>query len=147
MKILIKTPIENDLQSTFKLFNEDLFRALKPPLISLEVERFDGCKKGDEVHLKIGFGPIHQKWVSLITDDRENEDVCFFIDEGDKLPPPLKEWKHIHRLVKTGKTTCRIEDDIFYSSGNKLLDFLMYPVMYAQFAMRIPVYKKLLNRK
>lgn len=146
MKLLLKTPIQNDLKTTFSLFNEDLFRALKPPLISLNVARFDGCKTGDEVHLEIGLGPVKQKWVSLITDDKEHDEVCFFIDEGKLLPPPLKYWKHIHRLVKVDNNNCMIEDDITFSSGNKFLDLLLYPIMYSQFAMRSPVYKKLLNR-
>jgi ligand-binding SRPBCC domain-containing protein len=146
MKLLLKTPISNDLASTFSLFNEDLFKALKPPIISLKVDRFDGCHKGDEVHLEIGLGPLKQKWVSLITDDKVHEDVCYFIDEGTKLPPPLTYWKHIHRIVKVDNNNCVIEDDITFSSGNTVLDALLYPVMYAQFALRAPIYKKLLNR-
>lgn len=144
--MLLKTSIKNDLKTTFNLFNEELFRALKPPLIKLNVAKFDGCKTGDEVHLEIGLGPLKQKWVSLITDDKETSEVCFFIDEGKLLPPPLKYWKHIHRLVKVDDHNCTIEDDITFSTGNKFIDFFLYPILYTQFAIRSPIYKKLLNR-
>ena len=50
MKIIISTPIKNNYRDVFAQFNIELFKALKPPMIGLVVERFDGCKKGDEVH-------------------------------------------------------------------------------------------------
>lgn len=146
MKIFLPTEINNNLHSTFGLFNEDLFKALKPPAVELNVLKFDGCKKGDEVHLEISFGPLKQKWISLITDDLISDDVCFFIDEGKKLPPPLKSWKHIHRIRKIDDHNCVIEDDIEYSTGNSILDRLIYPILYAQFKTRKPVYQKLLNK-
>lgn len=123
-------------------FNLKLFKALKPPLMSLDVERFDGCNVGDEVHLNVGLGPFKAKWVSLITDNQENENETFFVDEGKYLPFPLKSWKHIHRVVKNDEEVSEIQDDIEYSTGNRALDTLMYPVLYLQFAARKPVYKK-----
>lgn len=147
MKIFLPTEINNDLHTTFRLFNEDLFKALKPPAVGLKVLRFDGCKKGDEVHLEISVGPLKQKWVSLITDDSVSDDVCYFIDEGGKLPPPLKSWKHIHRIRKVDDQNCVIEDDIEFSTGNSFLDRMIYPVLLMQFKARKPVYQKLLNKK
>jgi ligand-binding SRPBCC domain-containing protein len=142
MNILIKTTLSKNYREVHRGFDLKLFKALKPPLIALEVKRFDGCKKGDEVHLEIGLGPLKQKWVSLITENIENENECTFVDIGHILPPPLKDWKHTHRILKINEQTCEIHDDIHFSSGNKLLDLFLYPALYAQFAFRIPVYKK-----
>ena len=145
MNILIKTRLSKNYKEVFKGFDLELFKALKPPLINLNVARFDGCKKGDEVHLEIGIGPLKQKWISHITDDFINEKECTFVDEGHILPPPLKDWKHTHRILNIDENICEIQDDINFSSGNSLLDFFLYPALYAQFALRIPVYKKFFN--
>lgn len=142
MRILIKTPLEQDFDTVFKGFDLELFKALKPPLIQLEVTRFDGCKKGDEVHLKIGLGFFSQKWISHITDHYDTLSEHTFIDEGHILPPPLKDWKHTHRVIKTGTNTCEIHDDIEFSSGYSILDLFMYPALWFQFWLRKPVYKK-----
>ena len=141
MKILIKTHINKDYRSVFSQFNLKLFEALKPPLVSLKVERFDGCKKGDEVHLKVS----GQRWVSHITELYEGEDEIYFIDVGAIIPPPLTSWKHIHRIERTGENKCNVVDDIEYSTGNKLLDKLIYPAIKAMFLLRRPIYIKELS--
>lgn len=53
-KLYFECPVKEPVETVKQGFNEELFKALKPPIIDLIVERFDGCKKGDEVHLKIG---------------------------------------------------------------------------------------------
>ena len=147
--ICIKTRIENRTpKELLDLFNEDLFRALKPPVMNLQVERFDGCKTHDQVHLKMDvFGLLNQKWISIITDHGESFEECFFVDEGTLLPPPLKSWRHRHRLLRINDHSSYVVDDITYSTGNKALDYMIYPVLYAMFSFRVPVYKEKLSKK
>jgi ligand-binding SRPBCC domain-containing protein len=146
MKILIKTRIEKNYQLLFSKFNIDLFKALKPPFVNLVVERFDGCKKGDEVHLKIDlFGKFNQKWISHITSEFRGDYEIYFVDEGAQLPPPLKKWKHIHRIEKIHELASYIVDDIEYTSGNMALDLAIYPALYLMFLYRIPIYKRVLS--
>ena len=142
MKILIKTQIDRDHNFVFSKFDEDLFRFLKPPLLKLEVKRFDGCKKGDEIHLAIGLGPMSMKWVSHITENSESDHENLFVDEGHILPPPLNYWKHIHRVIRIDDNLTEIQDDIEFSSGNAVLDRVIYPMLYFQFFLRKPAYKK-----
>jgi ligand-binding SRPBCC domain-containing protein len=141
MRILIKTKLNKNYNEVFEGFNVDLFKALKPPLLGLDVTRFDGCKKGDEVHLRIKFGPISQSWVSHITEHGDDEQEHYFIDEGHVLPPPLKYWHHRHRVIKDGDSSI-IHDDIEFTSNNGFLDLVMYPALYIQFWLRKPAYKK-----
>ena len=138
MKIKITTPINRNYREVFALFNQKLFEALKPPVINLVVERFDGCKKGDEVHLRVA----GQRWVSHITDYVENKDEIYFVDRGVIIPPPLKSWLHFHRIERSGENSCNVIDDIEYSSGNALLDKIIYPAIYAMFSMRKSIYKR-----
>ena len=138
MKIKITTPINRNYRDVFTSFDVKLFEALKPPVVKLVVERFDGCKKGDEVHLKVA----GQRWISHITDYVENDDEIYFVDRGVVIPPPLSSWLHFHRIERTGANSCNVIDDIEYSTGNILLDKLLYPAIYAMFAMRKPIYKR-----
>ncbi len=141
MKIIIKTRIEKNFQLVFSKFNIELFRALKPPFVKLEVERFDGCKKGDEVHLNMVTFGKKQRWVSHITGDFQGDYEIYFVDVGVVLPPPLKKWTHIHRVQKINELASYIVDDIEYTSGNVALDLLLYPALYAMFFYRVPIYK------
>lgn len=141
MKIKISTPVNKNFREVFSLFNLKFFEALKPPVVNLVVERFDGCKKGDEVHLKVA----GQRWISHITDYVENEDEIYFIDRGVVIPPPLTSWLHIHRIERSGANSSIIIDDIEYSTGNTLIDRLIYPAIYAMFSMRRSIYKRELS--
>lgn len=141
MKLIIKTDISRNFREVFSRFDQNLFEALKPPLVSLKVVRFDGCKKGDEVHLSVA----GQRWVSHITDYYEDNDQIYFVDQGAIIPPPIKHWKHIHRIERTGENTSVVIDDIEYSTGNIILDKMLYPALYAMFSLRGPIYKKELS--
>lgn len=146
MKILIKTRIEKNYQVLFSKFTIDLFKALKPPFVELEVERFDGCKKGDEVHLKMKlFGALKQQWISHITEDVKNDYGIYFVDKGFLLPPPLTSWTHIHRIEKINELASYVIDEIDYTSGNKSIDLMMYPALYLMFLYRKPIYKRELS--
>lgn len=141
MKILISTPIKKNFRDVFAQFNVKLFEALKPPLVNLVVERFDGCKKGDEVHLRVA----GQKWISHITENFESDDEIYFVDRGVIIPPPLKHWLHVHRIERTGNDSCNVIDDIEFSTGNAFIDKLIYPALYAMFSMRRAIYKRELS--
>jgi len=138
-KILIQTSVDADFQTVVSNFNRNLFEALKPPLMPLKLLRYDGQETGDQVHLDLGFG---QRWISLISDHGQTESEWFFVDEGQVLPKPLRHWKHIHKIIKQTESKTLIIDDISFSSGSSLLDLLLYPFLYFQFALRKPAYKK-----
>jgi ligand-binding SRPBCC domain-containing protein len=141
MKILIKTPIKKDYASVFSQFDLKLFAALKPPMVKLAIDRFDGCKKGDEVHLRVN----GQRWISHITELYQGSEEIYFVDIGVVIPFPLKSWKHIHRIERTGDNSCNVVDDIEFSTGNTILDKLMYPFLLAMFSLRKPIYTRELS--
>lgn len=145
MHLLLKTDVRQPLQQVADGFNEKLFKALAPPFPRLELQRFDGSKKGDTVAMLLHFGPMKQRWVSEITAHGENELEWYFIDEGRILPKPLTSWHHHHRLQALANGGTRIIDEVTYSTGNKALDLLIYPGLLAQFLYRKPVYKKIFS--
>ena len=107
--------------------------------------RFDGCTTGDVVSLELNFILFRQVWNSDIIDQKETEDEIYFIDQGTKLPFFLKAWHHKHRLIRQGEGTV-IADEITFQTPNRLLDYVMYPLMWVQFAYRKPIYRRAFYR-
>lgn len=146
MKLLIETTVSGNYLQIFSRFNVTLFKALTPPLTSIKVQRFDGCAVGDEVHLEVKLlNMITQKWQNKITSAHQNESEVSFTDCGTVMPAPLISWKHIHTIRKINETESVIVDDIDFSSGSRILDQLMYPVLFVMFNARKPVYLRELS--
>lgn len=141
MKLHLKTAVAQDYLKVFDAFDEKLFRKLSPPYPKLKLIRFDGSEPGDVVEVELQTGFKSFRWTSLITDRSITATAAYFIDQGQELPPPLRHWHHKHLVTKNGSGAI-IHDIITYSTGNKLLDLLLYPLMRLQFGMRKPVYRK-----
>jgi ligand-binding SRPBCC domain-containing protein len=142
MKIYISTKVENKLENIHAKFNRDLFEKLSPPLVGLKIERFDGCLKGDEIHLLLDtLGIRKTSWISIITTSEINAKEFYFIDEGLVLPPPLVYWKHVHRVEKIDDNNCFVIDNIEYKTKSLMMDKILYPALYSIFLYRCPIYK------
>ena len=140
MRVKIQTKVEKNYSEVFQGFDIHLFMKLKPPLVGLNVIRFDGCKAGDIIHVVINFPGIKKEWISEITENAENSNEKYFVDEGKVLPKPLRYWKHRHVIQKSIDSSVII-DDISYSTKSKILDFMLFPLIFLQFFYRKPVYK------
>lgn len=145
MQLYLKTSVAENYRSVFNAFDEELFLKLSPPYPRLKLLRFDGSQVGDVVEVELQTGFSRHRWTSLITESAVTDSEAYFIDEGQELPPPLKQWHHKHLVSKDG-TGAIIHDIIDYSTGFRMLDLLLYPLMGAQFRMRKPVYKRIFNR-
>jgi ligand-binding SRPBCC domain-containing protein len=143
MKIKIQTLVHQPYQEVFKRFDKELFLKLAPPFPPIKLLRFDGCQKGDWVKVQLNFIFFKQNWESYITENEQNESEIYFVDEGKKLPFFLRYWHHKHLIVCQNEQQSWIIDDITYHSPFKLLDYLLYPMMYLQFVYRKPIYRKL----
>ena len=136
LNITLRSTVNGEISSIFELFDERLFKYLLPP--GAQLIEFGGSKQGDIVHLIL---PVAGEWVSEIIESASSEDTCYFIDEGRKLPFPLKEWRHKHILHRAGNGTI-IEDNMNFSTGNMILDLLFYPILYLSFLPRVWQYKR-----
>ena len=146
MQLQFKTEVSASLEQVKNGFDRNLFLKLKPPVLQLHLDRFDGCQVGNEVHLRTGIPGLLQTWVSLITEEELTSELWFFIDEGKQLPFPLKRWKHRHEVRRTPAGTSEIRDEIEYSSGNRLLDWMLYPSLWWVFSGRCPVYQAIFGK-
>lgn len=141
MHLILKTIVNQSLPQVWAGFDRSLFGKLSPPFPPVNVLRFDGCQKGDIVHLQLNFLLFRQDWISDITDQQETSDEIYFIDEGRKLPFFLAYWQHRHRLVRAGNRTIII-DDITFRTPSRLTDWLFYPLLWLQFTYRKPIYRR-----
>lgn len=130
MNITLKSSVNLDYNSVYKGFNSKLFSYLLPP--GAKLIQFGGSKKGDIVHLKL---PLAEEWVSHIIENGQTSTSYYFIDEGKKLPFPLKKWKHKHVIESSNNMTIII-DNMTFSTTNIILDLLFYPVLLLSFLPR-----------
>ena len=143
MKLFFEAKVKTPFLEVKSQFNEKLFLELKPPFMALELKRFDGCEKGHEVHLRMGFPGLMQNWVSHITGSSQTDTYWEFVDEGETLPPPLTFWRHVHRVEKLSDHTSRITDSIEDRCKSLILERLMWAPLWMSFAVRPSIYRRL----
>lgn len=147
MRICLRTSVKGNYVDVLAGFDRELFEALAPPLININLIRFDGSKKGDTVHLKLKIlGIFKQEWIVKITDDQVQKKMAWFTDEGRKLPPSIKSWEHNHIVEKDGENSI-IVDDIHFIPSSPLMGAFLYPGLYLQFLWRKPIYKRYFAKK
>ncbi|MEX1190149.1 MAG: hypothetical protein WED33_12890 [Bacteroidia bacterium] len=147
MNITIKTIVKNTSHTeVMNGFNKDLFEILAPPFPPFELDRFDGCTTGDEVHLKLNFLFFKQAWNSLIISHGVEENKSYFVDKGFKLPFFLSFWEHHHIIEQVGKDV-KIVDDIHFKIKPLLLFPFVFPGLFLVFLYRKPVYKRRFSKR
>lgn len=145
MRLTLHTSVAApDPAGVLAAFTEPLFRALAPPFPRLHVQRFDGSQPGDEIAIELRWGLFRQHWTSLITDADASPSEAWFIDEGQRLPWPLRRWRHRHLVARRrdGHPGTIITDEVSFSTGNAVLNAILYPMLWAQFAYRRPIYRR-----
>jgi ligand-binding SRPBCC domain-containing protein len=146
MRIRIVTPLDTDFATVVQHFDERLLAAVSPPFPPTRLLRYDGNRPGGEVHVELNFMFFRQVWKSVIVSHEENDERLVFTDEGTQLPFFLAAWHHQHRVERTA-TGCRIVDDLRFRSPSPLTDWLLYPLMYGQFWLRKPLYRRYFERR
>ncbi|MDW8203875.1 MAG: hypothetical protein RMJ87_02495 [Cytophagales bacterium] len=123
-------------------FNKNLFQALSPPFPPVRLLRFDGSLKDDEVHLQLDFFVFKQMWISKISEQETTPEQISFVDEGIQLPFFLSYWRHKHVLQALPNGGTRISDEVTFKSSIKMIEYVLFPVLYLQFLYRKPIYKR-----
>jgi len=140
MNITLSAPVKGNYKKVMAAFDRELFEALKPPQGEMEIVKFTGSKKGDQVHMKF-ISPIQAEWISDITEDGANDERAWFVDVGVKLPWPLKTWTHKHIVEKVDEHNSVIIDDMTFTGRNALLTLLLYPAIFIGFYPRKKIYQ------
>ncbi|GAA4390990.1 hypothetical protein [Hymenobacter koreensis] len=148
MHLLLRTPVAQPPAAVWAGFTRQLFIDLAPPAPQLRLLRFDGCQRGDVVEIELHLGPLRlARWTSLITEHGELANGGrYFVDQGQEVPAPLRFWRHRHLMEAAPNGGTVIVDAIEYRTASPLLDRLLYPFMWAQFAWRGPVYRRVFGQ-
>ena len=75
MKIYLETKVAQSIDNVFSKFNGDLFKALAPPFPPVKLLEYGGEQVGDRVVIELNFIFFKQKWVSVISENNENENI------------------------------------------------------------------------
>ena len=143
MRLTLRTAVAQPPAQVLAGFTRALFEALAPPFPKLRVLRFDGCRTGDEVVIELDTGVTTLSWTARIVDHGVRPDgTHFFVDEGQALPPPLRFWRHRHLIEPGPSGGSVVVDALEYRTAAPLLDALLYPALWAQFAWRKPIYRR-----
>ena len=138
-RIVLRTPIRAPFKEVADRFDENLFEALAPKFPKMRLDRHDPIAEGAEVHLRLG--PMQQRWVSRLYNVKRSAEAFSFEDEGTTLPFPLRKWHHEHRVVAREEgQAAEIIDDMRFSTGWWLTDWLAKPVLTLLFSQRKPKY-------
>ncbi|WP_034721496.1 hypothetical protein [Bacteriovorax sp. DB6_IX] len=146
-RILIKTKVYGRPSEIMKGFTKDLLLKLTPPMISVELTRYDGNKLNDEIHIVSSIFGSYQSWVNFISDTHESEKLIYFTDTAREMPSPLTSWEHKHKVQMLDDKYSYIIDDIRYDTGSKLMNNLIYPLLYAFMYYRKPIYMDTFNEQ
>lgn len=146
MKITFETRVAQDYLAVKNGFDQTLFQELSPPFPPVKLLRFDGSSTGDLVVLELNFLLFKQRWTSEIIEAATDDQEFYFVDVGIELPFFLKSWQHKHRIIKT-ESGAIIRDEIDFNAPFWFLSLLLYPALWAQFALRKPIYKRVFKSK
>lgn len=141
MRILLDSLVKCSFEKVSADFGDELFKFLLPPKFVASLVAYEGSKPGSKVHIRFKL-PLPSDWISIIKSEFRDTEKYIFVDEGEKLPFGLKQWKHTHSVIKVDEKQTRILDDMNFSTGYKIFDLLMYPVLYLSFYPRKKLYKK-----
>jgi ligand-binding SRPBCC domain-containing protein len=145
MEIILKTNINQEFKRVAGHIDRNLFEYLLPPRFIARLVRYDGSAPGSVVHIRFTF-PWPSDWISKIISERRDAGLYEFVDVGEKLPYGLKSWKHRHIVKKADKNNTLIVDEIQFSTGLRLIDFLAYPALFLAFSPRKKQYKRYFER-
>lgn len=148
MKLYFETTVASPFETVRENFNEKLFSGLNPPGLGFFIKRFDGVKKGDEIHLEINLPSVlSRKWVSVVTHEEGSDKAWSFVDEGKVLPWPISKWRHAHWVIKLNDRHSKIIDDIYFECSPAFLGQGLRPLLWSTFAVRPSLYKKFFKDK
>ncbi len=145
MKLTLETRVASSPQDVWAGFNEALFVQLAPPFPRIRLLKFEGSTTGCLVEVEINFLLFRQVWQSLIVEQGETAEAIWFVDEGRQLPFFLRYWRHRH-VISAENGGARILDDIEFRSPSRILDILLYPSLWLQFAYRRPIYRRVFGK-
>jgi ligand-binding SRPBCC domain-containing protein len=141
MKFTVSTAVALPPRRAIEKFDATLFNALSPPFPKARLLKFDP----ETVEIELDFFIAKTRWESKVYPSVVNDAEAYFVDEGVRLPPPLKRWRHVHRLVARPDGGSDLRDEIEFSTSHPVVDLLALPFLWAMMVYRKPIYRRRLR--
>ena len=90
-------------------FQTGILKALTPPLMIMQVHRFDPLANGSIGEFTIWMGPIPVRWVA----EHSEVSQTGFIDTQTR--GPMKSWKHTHRFNRITQEITEVDEHIDFA--------------------------------
>ncbi|MEY4954560.1 MAG: hypothetical protein RI981_645 [Bacteroidota bacterium] len=142
----ITSQVSATLPYVWSKFDQKLLAKLSPPFPIARIIQFDGCHVNDKVCIELDFLLYRTRWYSVISSFKADASSYVFVDEGTSVPFGIKTWRHEHRIESISPNECAIIDKIQFQTNYKLLDWLLFPLIWGMIIYRIPFYKKYLHQ-
>ena len=126
-------------------FQTGILKVLTPPLLIMQVHRFDPLADGSVGEFTMWMGPIPVRWVAL----HSNVTPSGFTDTQSS--GPMKFWQHTHRFIVINPNETEVHEHIEYEhhSGLRGLWSRMLfprPALFALFTWRAFVTRRAVRR-
>lgn len=138
--------VSASLPYVWSKFDQSLLAKLAPPFPIARIIQFDGCQVNDKVCIELDFLLYKTRWNSEITAYQVDATSYVFVDEGTRVPFGIKTWRHVHRIESISEQESAVIDKIQFQTNYKLLDWLLFPLIWGMIAYRLPLYKKYLHQ-
>ena len=112
------------------------FNRLIPPWQTVELEKFEGIRDGNQAAMQVAVGPFTKKWVAEHRDYVQGEQF-----RDVQMKGPFSSWIHTHRMEANGPDASYLNDHIAYRLpfgvlGRKLAGAAIRKRIKRQFAYR-----------
>ncbi len=146
IRITLKTTVNSSFEKVRDGFDQKLLETLNPPGITLKIEQFDGIFAGAGMRMRVDTLFSSTLWTGAITQVCSKQPFWCFVDEGHILPMGLKNWRHVHAVVRKNNQTL-IFDRVYFSGKNCFFTIFWYPAILLMLGIRKPRYRKYFERK
>ena len=95
-------------------FQTGILKKLTPPLMIMQVHRFDPLANGSIGEFTMWMGPIPVRWTALHSDVSKES----FTDT--QVAGPMKSWRHTHRFLRIDEHTTDVDEHIEFEHHSGL---------------------------
>jgi ligand-binding SRPBCC domain-containing protein len=126
-------------------FQTGILKALTPPLMIMQVHRFDPLANGSIGQFTMWMGPIPVRWTA------EHSDVSSLGFTDTQIAGPMKSWKHTHRFTAIDANSSEVHEHIEFEHHRGIRGLwsrLLFPraALYALFTYRSWVTRRAVRR-
>lgn len=125
-----RTVIKKDIRLVWDFFSDPVNLQKITSFPRVQIVRRSEQEEEDSIKIKLNFFLFRITWDAVITEKRDQD---YFVDKGDSLPFPLKQWEHTHQFESSGTGTI-MTDKVEYRAFAP--DFLVKMMLILMFKSR-----------